>query len=245
MQHPQKRLIQELWPDKLVYATTMVLLTSILGAVQAVLLQLAPLQMAAQVPRYLHPLDNFWTLLLCLVAAGLAYWAMRARSLTFAWVGVVAGLLSGALVGLAALFSLVAAGFLVQAKREGEHENPHTAVLHVLDWPDKSLAASLVSLVNGALTLGWAALLLTGEIQLGSVAGLVWGSLAAVAGALSLGAAWQLYRQRGRGLGIAAALVSIPAASAVGVGAVLGIITLGLIWKATVENEFTPTAAPA
>lgn len=232
-------LIRSLWPDKLLYGCTMIFATGILGLIHAGMLMVLSVSAVGDLPRILLGYGPGATLFLSAVATVLGWIAFRRKDTTWALWGAGVGFVTFALFGLGSLFSLVAAGFVLASRSEGEHLSPHAKRLDPRMWPDKSLAASMLILLLALLSLAWGALLLTGLVQL-SFDATPLGGVAILAGLVAGVAAWSLYHQRHAWLGLLACLLGMGALAFYVLGPLLAVAALVLIARAKGEKEFDP-----
>lgn len=237
VRHAQQHLIKKVWPDKILYGSIMLLVTALLGVLHAAAVATFDISYGPRVPGYLHPWPAELVLVLSVVAAVLAFVALKKISTLWGMIGAAAGALSMGLLGAGTVLSLVALGFLVWARMEGEDDIPEAERLDPEEWPDKSLGASLVLLLAGLASAGWGYGVLSGGITFAGN-GLAFGSFQVLAGLVALAAAYALYHQRAKWLGVAAAVLSILAFAVYVVGPLLGAIALGLTLKASREGEF-------
>lgn len=231
-------LIRDLWPDKMLYGCTLLVVAAATGALAAIARSIVPLEVAADVPRFLLGWAPETTVALSAATAVLAVAALAHRDTRFAFAGAALAVLTFGLFGLGSLLAVVAGGFLVQARREDEHLNPVARHLSRRMWPDKSLAASLVLVVASVLSLAWGVALLAGWVAPQASSARVLGPLALLAAALAGSAAWTLYHQRAPWLGAAAALATMACAALWVVGPLLGTAALVLVTLAWREKEF-------
>ncbi|HVM45120.1 MAG TPA: hypothetical protein VM582_04225, partial [Candidatus Thermoplasmatota archaeon] len=196
VRHAQREHIRELWPDKLLYGSVMIFVTGIVGVLHAALVLAFDITYSKNVPPLLRGWPAEATLALSAVALVCGIVAIRRLSIRWGMAGAIAGFFSLALLGLASLFALVAAAFLLVAHREEEHRSDHTRQLGAEHWPDKSLAASLLLLMGGFVTLAWGGAVLAGLVNFGGGLAPTLGALEIVAGLLALVAAYFLYHQR-------------------------------------------------
>ena len=231
-------LVQHLWPDKTLYASLMLLVTGSMGALYGLVMLSIGANLGDKVPTIFKDYPPLLTLLLSVATIVLAWLELKSFKLRHAIAGCVTGFLSMAMLGLVPLLSLVALGFVLKARAEGEHENPDTHRLSPDEWPDKSLAASMLLTVGGVITLAWGYLNATGQIAFEGygVDPTVFGAVAALAGIVSVIASYFLYHQRGAGLGIAAALGGVAALGLYVVGPLLSGAALIAIWRAKAED---------
>jgi hypothetical protein len=237
----RRRLIKEVWPDKRLYACTMLFVAGVAGA----LFEMAKWTFGVKLHLSFDPSANFSmgsaTFLLSLGVVVAALLGLKLGRNAWGYAAVAMGVVSLGLVGIVPLLSLIAAGFLVASSIEGEDEAPP---LDKTTWPDKALAASLLCFVSALASLAWGGALLGGylEIQTATLT-LALGALALVAGVVNLAAAWSLYRQRSPWLGVAAGALTLASLSFYAVGPILAIVELVLLRLAWSEDEFVPAAS--
>lgn len=236
--HPHKHLIRDLWPDKHLYATTLLFLGAGMGIVYAFAAWVIPVTYAPDMPLTLRGWGVMPALLLPGVAGVLAYVCYRFRAPAWGFAAATLEIVSFGALGVSTLLGLVAAGFLLRAKQEGEHENPATRGLHAHAWPDKSLAAALLLTVSGLASLVWALALFSGAVDVRSADAIVWGWLSIVGALIALAGAWLAYRQRGYGLCVTSSILVALTGSFAVLGLALSIGTLVLLSKARKEREF-------
>lgn len=238
--HAHKRLARHLWPDKLLYGCTLLLVTGGVGLLFALVAVLGPVEYSDNIPSWARVEDVGVSAFLSAAAMGFAVLGLATRRLGLAFTGALAGILSVGPIGVSSALSAIAAGFLFAARREREHVSPRTLALSSDAWPDKTLAASLVLLVGGATSLTWGAALWTGGIVVDPLDPLLFAPLSLVAGLVGLVAAWRTYHQRGLWWGVAAAVLFVATVEFFAVGPLLGLATLVLLWMAHREDEFAP-----
>lgn len=233
-------LVKHLWPDKTLYGCLLLFMAGLLGSLFGLVNLVTTVAYAERLPEVLTAVPPGLSLVLSLVAlvAGLAAW--RAMRADWGALGALAGIASLGLVGFTSLFSAIALVFLVGGMREGEHESEYTAEMKPELWPDKTLAASLLSLMHGVVLIGWAAGIGLGEIQFALIPGpaVATAMLAGIVGLALLWAAYGLYYQRGLAIGVAATLAGLPLVGLYVIGPLLAVGTLGAIGLAWREEEF-------
>lgn len=238
LRHPDRHLIRDLWPDKHLYASVLLMLGAALGAAFALVAAATPITYAPDLPTYLQGGGLLVGLVSALVAGALAVGCYTKRA---PWMGFTAAaieFLSFGALGIASVLALVATLFLLRARYEGEHESPHTRDLHASLWPDKALAASLLLIVVSLVSFVWAAALLTGTLEVRGVDARAWGIASLVAGLLALVCATLAYRQRAFvGCVVGAALVTATGGFVV-LGPALALASIVLLVKARGEGEF-------
>ncbi|MHB8606237.1 MAG: hypothetical protein ACYDCK_13385 [Thermoplasmatota archaeon] len=242
MVHSREHLVRHVWPDKRLYGSILLLVTSLLGALFALMQLAVDVRLGPNVPAVLRDASPTNALVLSIVAAVGAYVALRQRKTTWAFVGAVAGVLSFGFLGVASLVSLIAFVFLVLARMEGEDENPETLALDRMQWPDKALSASLVLLLAGVFALAWGYGLVSDSVVLSIPSSETFGLFTILVGLVDLAAAAMLSRQRAPMLGFAAAVGSILAFSLYVIGPILGVTALVLLVQAKREDEFEEDA---
>lgn len=244
MDAERKRLITNLWPDKLLYGSVTLAIVGITGIVWALLVDAGEIRYGGLAPDLLVRYPAEVTLLGSGGAVALAAFALARRSTPWGFLGALLGVVAMGFLGLGAALSLVAAAFFLMSLREGEERNPATVRLTADLWPDKSLAAALLSGVNGFLTLAWGAVLAMNLVtldRLGASQALV-GAGAGLLGLLALAAAAMLYRQRGAWLAVVTAVAIFAVFPFVVVGPLLTAGTLVLVGLAMREREFEDPA---
>lgn len=237
----RKTLIKTLWPDKALYGAILLLITGVLGLSYAVAaLSGLEITFGRSVPGWITGFPAWATLLFSSLTALLALVSLTERRLAFAVAGTVSGFVSFGLAGLASLLSLAAGWMLWLAHREREDTNPATRALTASMWPDKTLAASLLMLVAGVVTLGWGAGIASGYVVFRGYldSAVVFGSLAAGAGAVCLAASYRLYWQRSPALAAVASVLAILGMALYVVGPLTGFAALVLVVLALREDEF-------
>ncbi|HVL48726.1 MAG TPA: hypothetical protein VM889_09230 [Candidatus Thermoplasmatota archaeon] len=244
MAETRRDLVKTVWPDKLLFGAIMLLVTSAIGLLHGLVGMAVDIRYGKKVPEFLVAMPPEGTVVLSAAAAVLAVLALRRVQTSFGIAGAVSGVLALGLLGLGSLFSLIALGFLVVARQEGEDTTPETARLAPEDWPDKSLAASLLLFMAGGVNVVWGLALILDVVGFGTM-GAVVGPLAAAAGLFGLVASWSLYHQRGAKRGTVAALLNVFALGAYVLGPLLAVAALVLIGKARAEGEFAVRARPA
>lgn len=237
--HPQKHLIRDLWPDKHLYATILLFLGAILGALFALATLSIPVRYAPDMPALLTEGWGTGFTLAASLAGGLFAWTCyrrRSPGSGFAAAGLV--FLGFGALGLSSLLALAAALFLLQARREGEHANPATRTLHAHAWPDKALAAALLLVVSAIASLVWAAALLAQSVDVRSLDAVAWGWLSLAGALVALAGAYLAYQQQGYAGCLAATIASGCTGGFVVIGPVLSIGSLVLLAWSHREREF-------
>lgn len=237
-QHPHKHLIRELWPDKHLYASTLLLLGAIIGAAFSVSAAVIPVTYSDDMPTSIAGWNWPFGLLLPAIAAPLAIAAYRLRRPLLGFIAAGIEIASVGALGVVSLLGLAAIGFLVAGRREGEHENPHTRDLDPLLWPDKALAASLLFVVAGVASVVWGGMLLSDWLGVRSLDLTLWGILSIGIGAFGLLAALFCYWQRNYVVCVVAAVGLALAFGFVVVGPALAIGSGILLARARREGEF-------
>jgi hypothetical protein len=241
----REQLVQRLWPDKLLYASVLLLLTGGLGALYGLLAAALDLTYSAGVPDLLRGYPPLATVALSAATAGLAYMALRRRSTKLAFAGGLTGVLAMGLLGLGPLLSLAALVVTLLAWGEREDRDPETLRLTADMWPDKSLAASLVLLLAALVNVLWALVLLPRAVVFEAVDPLLLGLASLLVAVLCLAAAAAVHYQRWPALGALAAAGSVLTLGLYLVGPVLGLTALALLLLARGEREFLPEPAGA
>lgn len=238
MAHPHKHLIKDLWPDKHLYASILLMIGAAMGAGYALVIAAIPVTYSPDMPDLLRGSNFTWSLVLSGVGLALAIGCYRSTSPTLGFFAAGAEVLSLGALGITPLLAVAATGFLVVARKEGEHENPATRRLAAHHWPDKALAAALLLFVSAIASLVWAYALLGGVLDVRGVDTQMWGLASLAAGVLALAAAALSYRQRAYWLCIAATVLVAVTGSFVVLGPALSIGSIALLVRARREDEF-------
>ncbi|MGQ0537066.1 MAG: hypothetical protein ACT4PT_13465 [Methanobacteriota archaeon] len=236
----RETLIKQVWPDKLLYGSIMLFVTSLIGALYGLILMTIGIELSPTIPTIFRDFPAAATFLLSTGAAVLAYMSLAQRKTRWGLVGGVAGVLSLGLLGLTSILSLIAIGFLVQSRLEGEEEELLTQHLTAEMWPDKSLAASMLLLITGVFGIAWGAAIAAGELEFNVLDPYVFGYASIAIGLYCFFAAYLLYHQKGRTAGYLAGIGGVLTFALYIVGPLLSIAAIVLTWKASQENEFGP-----
>lgn len=240
-------LIHDVWPDKSLFGAVMLFITGLVGVAFVAFSAYVDVVFSERVPRILRDYPPLLTLLLSFAAFVCAAVSLRQRDTNWAFAGALAGVLSLGLLGVGSVLSLIAAVFLVLSRLEREDYTPETLRLTADQWPDKSLAASLLMFMAGVVALLWGGGLTIGLVSLDLGATLILGQASLLAGLVCLFAALQLYFQRGLWVGALAAVGGIATVGFYVVGPLLSLAALVLIVLAHREQEFHkpgPTPEP-
>lgn len=223
-------LIQDLWPDKSLYAAVLLFLTGFVGLLTWLVDVTVGVAYAPHVVPFLGWIPSWLVLMLSLAAVGCALQARRAHSDRWTLLGAACAFLSVGFFGANAVLALVTVEFVRRARREGEMDNAATRCLHPDMWPDKLLAASLLMVIAGTMIVLWG-IAVAGDLV--TYAGYLhgrffFGATSISAGVLGLIAARTLYLQTAPAFSLAAtAAVALPVALWV-VGPVLVVAALVL-----------------
>lgn len=236
----REELIKQVWPDKVLYAATLLMITSLLGILQGLTFAVLDVPLVEDLPGPLEAMPPVMILVLSLVEAVGAGLALRRQQTRWTLGAGVVGVLSLNLFGLGSILALIALGFVGLARREGEDAATPEERVPAETWPDKAFAASTLLVVAGVLTTGWG-IANAGEAIVfeGYMPQVAFGWLCVGLGLLALVSAWLLYRQRGPWLGVLASLGAIGGLALYAVGPLLGLGGLFLIWLAHREDEFS------
>lgn len=227
------------WPDKIMFAALLVVIAGALGAIFA-LLRVAGLRIDDGLPGLFSLVPPMASLVLALGMVALGVHGIREQAALWVWLAVGAGVVSMEMLGLVPVLSLVAAGFLLRSRAEGEVTRRDAPNLHASLWPDKALSASLLLFVAGLVSLFQAALLFAGAMTppFFHDAPLVLATLALVAGAAGVVASFEAYRLRHARLGYAAAALNVLGIGFVLIAPALALGAMVFLRKAERENEF-------
>lgn len=229
----------DVWPDKVLYAATLLLLSAVLGIVHGVGFLALDITLGEEIPWLLRAYPPEAVLAGSLVQAVCAGMALRRQRTGWALAGAIAGIASFSLFGLGAVLALIALAFVLKARSEGEDVYGEEEMLDPELWPDKALAASTVLTVQGVLTMGWGGAIASGALAFeGYMDPGTFGLLCIALGVLALLGAGLLYVQRGFWVGIAGCIGGVVALTGYLVGPLLAAGGLILLWQAWREEEF-------
>lgn len=235
----REELVKEVWPDKALYAATLLLITSLLGLLHGLTFLLFDPTVGGDLPGLLRLWPPGVVLVLSAVEAVAAHQAIDRQQTRWAAGAGIVGLVSLNLFGLGSILAAIALVFVVLARREGEDAATPEDRVPAETWPDKALAASTLLVVAGVLTLGWG---LANAGQAIAFAGymdqVAFGWLCVGFGVLALAAAYTLYLQEAAWLGVLASVGSVLGLALYVVGPILGLGALVLIREAKKEDEF-------
>lgn len=235
----REELIKEVWPDKALYAATLLLITSVLGILQGIAFAVLDITLVKDLPWLLEAMPASLVLVLSLVEAAGATVALRRQQTRWTLAAGIVGVLSLNLFGLGSVIAVIALVFVGLARTEGEDAASPEEVVPAETWPDKALAASTVLVVAGVLTAGWGLGLLVDWLTFtGYMPQAVFGWVSIALGALALLAAVRLYHQHGAWLGVLAGVGAVAGLALYAVGPILGLGAILLIWQARREDEF-------
>lgn len=243
MSENRKLLVRHLWPDKRLYGATLLLVTGITGLIYGIAASTFDISYSARVPDWLAAYPSWLTTLGSAAAALLAIRSLQTQRALPGILGAAAGTFALGFLGIGSLLALVALGFLLQSLREAE-EVPASRALPADMWPDKTLAASVLLLVAGAVNVAWAAAILLDLAALPTYRldpSLV-GVAILAAGLIGVTAAVLNQRQRAPALGLVGALVSGATLAGVFVTPLLGAAALTLVLLGIREHEYVRPA---
>lgn len=216
----------------------MLFVTGLLGILFGAFQSVIDVEFSSQVPQLLREYPPLITLVLSLLTFVFAGVSLRNRDTLWALWGCATGVLSFALLGVGTILSVLAFAFLMWSRVEREDYKPETLRLTSDQWPDKSLAASLLILIAGVVAVLWGTLLVAGLITLELGQTLILGEASVLAGLVCFFASVQLYFQRGVWIGVLASLGAVATAGFYAIGPLLGISVLVLLFLAYREREF-------
>ena len=238
--HSREELARALWPDKALYASVLLFVTGFVGALTGLVAILVPLQYGTDVPGWLSDWPPWIIIATSLATVVVAYVALSRRNSIFAFVACATGVLSLGFMGANVVLSLIALYFVIRSRGEGEHTNPLTRRLTADMWPDKTLAAGLLMLIVGVLTLVWGlAIAFDGVTYQGYLLPApAFGAGAAAFGVLALIAARGLYVQKGALFALFAAVGAGVSVALWVIGPVLAATAVLLVLLGAKEREF-------
>lgn len=233
------------WPDKVMFAAMLQVIGGALGALFA-LLQLAGLRIDEGLAIHLAIVGPAPALVLSLVTIGFGLYGIRHQASVWVWVAIGCGILSVGMLGVVPIMSLVALGFLLRSRAEGEETKHDARIVHPSRWPDKALAASLLLFAGALVSLAQAYMVFADMVLLPTMLrDLPMGVAAAslVAGAWSLYASFEIYRVRRAWVGYVAVALNVVSVAFLLLGPALAVATFVLLQKARGEDEFEGAAA--
>lgn len=245
VRHHRRRLVQELWPDKLLYGTIVLVVTGLVSLLYTGFAVASDVDYGGAVPRELEDFPPSATagLSVLAMALGAAGWLWRNTNLSLP--GAAAGVLSLGLLGLASVLGVLAAVLFVLARLEGEDTHHPSLGLTRHHWPDKSLAASALLVINGLATTGWGLIIALDGVSVAMDNPQGVGLGLALLGAFMLGCARMLHYQKAPVAGVGAAIGGVFGLAFFIVGPLLGLGTLLLLALAQGEREFHPAGGAA
>jgi hypothetical protein len=243
----RRSLIKNLWPDKALYASTMVILTGVLGALYGLALIILTVNFDSDIPALIRDFPLWATVLLSLASAALAWVALMVRNTWLTAVGALLGIAAMGFVGIGSILCAIALVFVALSRFEGEDLNPATRRLDATMWPDKSLAASVLTLMTAIITLVWAWALMADVVAFDGYLENqdLFGYLALACGLIGIGAAISLYFQRVPWLAFAGTAAGLAGLALYMVGPILALAGFTLTLLAYREREFQEQQATA
>lgn len=231
-------LIREVWPDKSLFGAVMLFVTGLLGILFAAFQASVDVELSDKVPTFLRTYPDVVTIVLSMGTFVCAVVSLRNRDTRWALWGCAAGIAAFGLLGVGTVLSVVAFLFLLFSRAEREDYNAETLRLTSDQWPDKTLAASLLLLMAGVVAIVWGVLLVAELVALEISQTLVLGAASVLAGLLCFFASLQLYFQRGLWTGAIAALAAVGTIGFYAIGPLLGAAALVLLMLGQREREF-------
>ncbi len=233
------------WPDKAMFAALLLIVGGALGILVEGLRQIAtvksglPAGILDQYPSWLSLLMSAATLVFGILS-------LRAQAALWGYLGALTGLFSLAYAGLVPGLSLLAISMLIKSRMEGEETRDDGVTLHPSMWPDKAMAASLfLSVGAGVILVQGVSIALNSFQPILLPDSLSWlaASLDIVAAIAMLVFAREIYLIRRPVLGTVGAVLGIVTLGLYALGPVLALIALFLLRLAHKENEFVKHAA--
>lgn len=242
---PRHLLIKEVWPDKLLYGTLLVVVSSAMGIFHGLLSMAFPLPVShGDLLQWMSSYPVWLTVLLSLLAFVTALIAWRKLSVWWGLFACLLGVLSFSLYGIGSLHAAAAVLFLILARIEGEDRTPKKDRVDKFEWPDKAFATSLLLFLAGIVSIVWGIGVTFGEVSFGRADSIYWGPAQMIAGVVGLVAADFVYRQRAPLLALVACVFNVAAFAGYFLApgfAVAALVALVLAWR---ENEFLDPMAP-
>jgi hypothetical protein len=231
-------MIKSLWPDKALYGSVMLFLTGIVGIAFAVFSLAIDVEYSRELPRLLREYPSWLTILLSFLCILFSYVSLSQRDTKWSIAGGLCGLGALGLLGVGSLLSVIALGYALKARHEREDTNPDTLRLTADRWPDKSLAASLLMMMTGIVSLAWGIALWTAWLRTEIDDQILFGMAGVLVGLLCFFAAIELYFQRALWVGVVAGVGGLMTFGFYVVGPMLSGASLVLLLFAWKEREF-------
>ncbi len=243
---PRHLLIKEVWPDKLLYGTLLVVISSAMGIVHGLVLMVFQLDVSAGAAmQWIAEYPIWLTVVLCVLAFLTAMVAWRKLSVWWGLLACLFGIASLSLYGIGSLHAAAAVLFLILARVEREDRTPKKDRVDKFEWPDKAFATSLLLFLAGIASIAWGIAVTFGDVAFGGDDSVYWGSAQMFAGVVGVVAADFVYRQRWPLLALAACVVNMFALAGYFLAPGFALAALVALWLAWRENEFiNPLAAP-
>ncbi len=244
---PRQVLIKEVWPDKLLYGTLLIAISSAMGLIHGLLVLITDIRFSDNLAPWFDNYPPLLTVAFSLIALGLALYAWRTLKIGLGVLAALFSVASFSLFGIGPLHALAALVFLYLAKREGEDKVHHQDRVTRWDWPDKAFAASLLLLLSGTTSIAWGLGVIFDQVSVVAEAKILWGIAQVATGILAMVGAQLLYHQRAPLLAGFAAVLNVITLGGYVIApglAVAALIAIALAWQ---ENEFqdTATTSPA
>lgn len=232
-------LVEEVWPDKTLFASMLLLVTGLLGLLHGLFFLLLDPTVGGDLPALLQAWPPGVVLVLSALEATAAHQAIDRQQTRWATGSAGLGLVSMNLFGLGSVLAFVAVGFILLARLEGEDAAAAADRVPADFWPDKALAASTLLVVAGVLTIGWGFANAGRAIAFaGYMDQQLFGFLCLGLGVLAVVAGYKVYRQEAPWLGALGAVGAVLGLALYVVGPILGLGALVLVWMARREDEF-------
>lgn len=224
------------WPDKALFASSLVVMAGILSAVFLLVTEVASVD-KTRIPEVLRDVPLASVLLLSLGSIAMGIVAMRTKRLVWAWIAGILCVASLGAFGLASVAGLVALVFLLVAVAEGEGKEPRLASNQ---WPDKALAASLVLAVAGLLAIWQGLAVFFGRMDPIIVKDVpaVMGAIDLALGFVAIAGAMEAFKVRHPRVVLLGALAAIVSVAGYVVGPALGLTAMVLVFAAHREREW-------
>lgn len=231
-------LIKSLWPDKALYGSVMLFLTGIVGIAFAMFSLAIDVEYSSELPRILREYPGWLTILLSFLCLIFSYVSLSQRDTKYSILGGACGFAAMGMLGVGSLLSVIALGYALKARHEREDTNPDTLRLTSDRWPDKSLAASLLMMMTGVVSLAWGVALWTNWLRTEIDDQVLFGMSGVLVGLLCFFAAIELYFQRALWVGVVAGVGGLMTFGFYVVGPMLSGASLVLLLFAWKEREF-------
>ncbi len=232
------------WPDKVVYASLLLVIGGATGVVFYALLLFDIIAIGGAIPAFIASWPPWLGIPASLATAAFGVMAYRRQASTWVFGGAATGILSMSAIGLTPILSVFALIFLRLAYQEGEEMVDDERIVAADQLPDKAIIASLFMVAGGLAAWMQGIWILTGgyTAPILSSSPALWGIFSLVAGGLLFYGAKSSFNQQRLAICVTACLAACLSLGLYIIGPVMGILGLVFLWQAVSEKEFEDDA---